>query len=1133
MSGERFVRTKAIKTAVRGRETTVLGKLGIKHDGKRHIRCPYPDHADANPSWRWDEGRAQAICTCMAKGKADSIFDVAMKVRGLDFDQAKLFVAEAIGRDDLIEEPGGSFTPDKLLKPPPEKREVDLARQYLAYRLDVEPAHVPKPATPVSGWSALNYYDPPGNGQEKSVLVGQWPCVVFGTLRSDGRRHAHRIYVEAGGQGKAQLGARAEGTRRDPKKSATGTDTAGCAVLWGDLEKAERIILCEGIETGAAVASAVAAAASVSITVVASAISATGIEAFQPWPTTRSVIVATDRDEDKSGAGYKRGEQAAREFARKQHGIDVSLALPGKPGEAVDWLDIFLRDGPEAVVEGIENAERIERQQVGVDVDEDTAVVDDATSNVIDLAERAKTDKGAPFEPEALEALSIMRASDPAAFQRVRDDLKRAGVPMRDLNREIQKYTFRVIQGGAQGGDGATERAGPYRIINGAICHARDTKDGPVTVPLCNFDVRIVGEEIQDDGAERITVFAVEGALQGNKPLPRADVLADRYGSMNWVTANWGTAPVVYAGQGTKDHLRVAIQMLSGEVPRRTVYGHLGWRRIEGDWFYLHHGGAIGPNGPQIEIQVQTSDLRLTCYALPEPPVGDDLKAAITASLSTLKLGPPVLAYSLLGMVYSAPLGEVADPDLSGFIAGPTGGQKSELTAMAQAHFGVEFNRKRLPGNWATTANSLEKQAFLTKDALFTIDDFAPAGTVADVARQHRDADRVFRGQGNRAGRGRMRPDGSRRPEYFPRGIILSSGEDIPRGESLRSRVLILEVSKNEVDLSRLTEAQNAAAAGLFAQAMAAYIQWLAPQIDTLKESVPARHRELRTEARKQPVSHDRTPDIVASLLTGWEMFLRFAREVEAITADEQTAYWQQAWAMLLEAAEAQAGFQASEEPAGRFVALLAAAIASGQAHVADATTNEEPADAGNWGWQRRTYTSGAVEHEEWQPKGMCVGWIDGGDLYLNPESSFAAVQRLAQSQGATLPITAQTLWKRLGEKGILASRDDARRRNIIRKTIAGSRRYAIHILTETVLSSIRGPSGPIGPHPKESAAQGAEKMGRFSEDGGKAAHENGPQPKGNGGSGPNGPNGPQIEHKGPSSDEIIADPDGEAEWTA
>ena len=202
---------------------------------------------------------------------------------------------------------------------------------------------------------------------------------------------------------------------------------------------------------------------------------------------------------------------------------------------------------------------------------------------------------------------------------------------------------------------------------------------------------------------------------------------------------------------------------------------------------------------------------------------------------------------------------------------------------------------------------------------------------------------------------------------------------------------------------------------------------------------------------------------------------------------------------------------------------------------MADAATNEKPEAARNWGWQRRTHTSGAVEHEEWQPKGLCVGWIESQDLYLDPESAFAAVQRLAQAQGASLPITAQTLWKRLSEKGILASRDDARRRNIVRKVIAGNRRKVIHILADTLLSHKSGPFGPFDPHPRDSAAFRAEKMGRYLEDEEKAAHETGPQALENSGGGPNGPIGPELEHRSPAPAESFAettlgDDDGDEE---
>jgi hypothetical protein len=100
-----WVDTDEIRKAVDGREDDVLRALGIPWGNAggvaRHIHCPYPDHEDRNPSWRWDDVKRAAHCTC-TDSSTHSIFDVAMKKRGVTFDDAKLFVAEAIGRRDLI-----------------------------------------------------------------------------------------------------------------------------------------------------------------------------------------------------------------------------------------------------------------------------------------------------------------------------------------------------------------------------------------------------------------------------------------------------------------------------------------------------------------------------------------------------------------------------------------------------------------------------------------------------------------------------------------------------------------------------------------------------------------------------------------------------------------------------------------------------------------------------------------------------------------------------------------------------------------------------------------------------------------------------------------------------------------------
>jgi hypothetical protein len=112
---------------------------------------------------------------------------------------------------------------------------------------------------------------------------------------------------------------------------------------------------------------------------------------------------------------------------------------------------------------------------------------------------------------------------------------------------------------------------------------------------------------------------------------------------------------------------------------------------------------------------------------------------------------------------------------------------------------------------------------------VLVVDDFAPVGTTADIQRLHREADRLFRAAGNRSGRARMRADGGSRPTYHPRGLIISTGEDIPSGQSLRARLLVLELTPGAIATTALSAAQSDAAEGLFAGALAGYLRWLAP----------------------------------------------------------------------------------------------------------------------------------------------------------------------------------------------------------------------------------------------------------------------------------------------------------------
>ena len=139
----------------------------------------------------------------------------------------------------------------------------------------------------------------------------------------------------------------------------------------------------------------------------------------------------------------------------------------------------------------------------------------------------------APFEREALSTIVAVRQSDPPAYQRTISQLKQAGVRLRDLERELRRASFRVVEGGpATAATDPAVQAGPYFVTrDGMIAWRKETRDGSVPVPLCNFTAQIVAEEVIDDGAERRTILGIEGTMPDGRRLPCARVPAERFNS--------------------------------------------------------------------------------------------------------------------------------------------------------------------------------------------------------------------------------------------------------------------------------------------------------------------------------------------------------------------------------------------------------------------------------------------------------------------------------------------------------------------------------------------------------------------------------------------------------------------------
>lgn len=592
----------------------------------------------------------------------------------------------------------------------------------------------------------------------------------------------------------------------------------------------------------------------------------------------------------------------------------------------------------------------------------------------------------------------------------------------------------------------------PYTVNGGRLCLRKQTDDGPVFVPLCNFAASIVGELVKDDGAEKHSAFTLEGRLTSGGALDRIEVPSAQFGGLGWIIAQWGARAVVNAGNGTKDHLRAAIQTISGEPPRRLIYAHLGWRQIEGELLYLHTGGAIGAGGPVQGIEVDPGG-KLQAFTLPDPPEGDALRRSIRASMELLTVAPDSVTVPLFLGCYRAPLG----PSPFGLhLAGRTGNGKSVLQGLAQAHWGAAFDHQSIPGNWQSTKTALEVLTFAAKDAVLCIDDFAPDGSKQDQARLQGTMAHIFRTVGNGSSRDRCTDSATLRPSRAPRGLVLSSGEDLPAGHSIRARVLILETEPGMIRWDRVTNLQAQAREGLLAAAMAGYVRWLAPQMLSMPKVLGERLSALRGAFQ---ATHKRTTDQAVQLFAGGEHFLRFAQDAGAITAAEADALQIRFRAALGAVAEAQAEAQAASDPVRRFLEVLRALFMSGRAHL-EGTEALEPQNSERLGWVK---VPGREPGYEMERKGRCIGWEDAANalLYLDQTACFAEVQALAGQEGELLPVSKATLWKRLRERKLIEVEDAQR---LAKKTPGrGSQQRAIALQASALWKEETGMGGVFG----------------------------------------------------------------------
>ncbi|KAF0158823.1 MAG: TOPRIM domain-containing protein [Syntrophaceae bacterium] len=576
----------------------------------------------------------------------------------------------------------------------------------------------------------------------------------------------------------------------------------------------------------------------------------------------------------------------------------------------------------------------------------------------------------------------------------------------------------------------------PYFIKGGYLCRTKYTKEGgEVTVPLCNFSARITEENIIDDGQDSQHLFTIEGKLFDKIPLQKIEIPADKFQGLTWVS-KWGSRCCLEPGQTIRDFIRHAVQKASPDAPVSTHYGHLGWRLINGQWCYLHAGGAIGC-AENVSVRL-TKELER--YTLPPFPLTqtesanlfrDNEKKGLQTSLSFLDIGNRAVTMPLWCMVFLAPLTTILNPmpNFSQYIFGQSGTFKTTIAILAIAHYG-NFTGVDGLSNFEDTKGMLEVRGFKLKDSLQVLDDYHPSSNRKASESKEAIAQAMIRAYSNRTARGRLNSDLTEKGRYEPRGMMVMTAEEQPTLESTLARVCIIEVTEGAIDRNKLTAIQKDAAS--LPYAMSSYIAWIRDNMAEIRETFPARFRELRERAATEGF-HKKLPEQAAFMGFALETATSFFNEKGVLSNDAGAALVSEGWEIFRKLAARQQQRISADDPVALFFNILSTLITLGQARL-----DRHP--------HRELSTIGT---------GELIGWYNNDNpenayMLLMPEVIDRAVRKYCRDSDIHFPFSKDTFWSMLKNRKIIQTKNDGK--TGIKASINNIKKHVLKVIDADVL---------------------------------------------------------------------------------
>jgi DNA primase catalytic core len=617
-----------------------------------------------------------------------------------------------------------------------------------------------------------------------------------------------------------------------------------------------------------------------------------------------------------------------------------------------------------------------------------------------------------PARPALVERAIAVAARMPLAQGDIKaNEIKRAAG--QNISKETIKALLKKARGQNSGAapppppkdkavaEGADD-GGFYRVGSGGFWAGRGERSMNITsggVAYYRRMVKVDDGEAKDNELELVIELEdgkeVVTRLPANKSSETSEVAAA-------IKAVVG--PKLTISANGRSHLIPAMEWLTKDkqMEEKVEIARTGWYTVEGVDvpIYITPGGTVGELPATYQVALPQG---LERYAVKDG--GDEaFKQGLDGLINGLlpafdyTITMPMIAFALL-----PPMARFI-PEGTKFVmhlVGETGSLKTSTSKILMALYG-DFATKPPMASWRSTINSLEKLFFWIDDCLGMVDDYKPRivklWDFVDLIQRYAD--------GN--GRDRLARDTSLRRREAIRGWMLSTGEDLPQGESSAlARMVSLRFKRRPKGAVYNADLGKAARlAEFFPTVMARWIAWLRVRGD--KEGFPAKytlHMQQVGEMLQQDAPD--TPNIprisanIAMLWTAWAGF----REFVLTATDEQDMHLYAKLPKFGEVAAAVAFTQARHVQEDKVTAVFLNALRDG-------------IDGGRF----KIAARGKNNAHEMANTDLFVGWYDAAGFYLLP-ASFNAVMKWSRETGTQLGFTNRELYKMLDEEGLFASK--------------------------------------------------------------------------------------------------------------